>query len=108
MTRKWSCARCGVVASFSSQGTGQEPEGWERQGREWRCLNCRREEAMDVASTETDSEGKRLRRRALIEFELLRDPEATDQLVAKRARCSAALVAPVRAELRDARKLPGG
>jgi hypothetical protein len=106
MTRKWSCARCGVVASFSSQGAGQEPEGWAREGGEWRCLNCRREEAMDLASIETDTEGKRVRRRALIEFELLRDPVARDQQIAKRARCSVNLVGPVREELRNARKLP--
>jgi hypothetical protein len=42
------------------------------------------------------------RRRALIEFELLRDPAASDRLIAKRANCLTAFVRPVRAALRKA------
>jgi hypothetical protein len=46
------------------------------------------------------------RRRALTEFELLRDPEASDQLIAKRARCPTASVRPVRAALLALGELP--
>jgi hypothetical protein len=44
-------------------------------------------------------------RRALTEFELRRDPAASDRLIAKRAKCPTAFVAPVRAALRKAGRL---
>ncbi len=51
-------------------------------------------------------EGWASRRHALIEFELLRDREATEMEIAKRASCSTAVVRKVRAALREAGKLP--
>ena len=51
-------------------------------------------------------EGWASRRHALIEFELLRDREATEMEIAKRASCSTAVVRKVRASLREAGKLP--
>jgi hypothetical protein len=59
-----------------------------------------------AAATAGDSDSRSMRRRALVEFELLRDPEAPDIVVARRARCSSAMVAPVRAALREDGKLP--
>ena len=79
------------------------PEGWAKEGREWRCLNCRRQA---VIGEVTEAGGdKAAQRRALIEFELERDPEASDRDVAKRAKCQAAMVGPVRAALRKAGRL---
>ena len=61
---------------------------------------------MDKASTGTTSEERANRRRALTEFELRRDPDASDQLIAKRARCSTAAVRPVRSALMEQGALP--
>jgi hypothetical protein len=106
-SRRWTCNTCGVTASFAGdQDASAQPEGWASQGGVWVCLRCRREEAMDAAASAGDSDAKSARRRALVEFELLRDPEAADIVVARRARCSSAAVAPVRAELREKGKLP--
>jgi hypothetical protein len=63
---------------------------------------------MDQASTGTTSEQKAQRRRALTEFELRRDPGASDQVIAKRARCTTASVRPVRSALREQGALPQG
>jgi hypothetical protein len=107
-TRRWTCGGCGVTVSFPGNETApRRPEGWAKRGKAWRCLRCRREEAMDEAAETADaSDVKSVRRRALVEFELLRDPEAADIVVARRARCSSAIVAPVRAALRKEGKLP--
>jgi hypothetical protein len=107
MGRHWTCGRCGVVASYGA-GTAEptQPEGWARLNGAWRCLKCRREDAMDEASTGTTSEQKAKRRRALTEFELRRDPDASDQLIAKRTGCSTAAVRPVRAALLEHEALP--
>jgi hypothetical protein len=61
---------------------------------------------MDEASTGTTAEQKAKRRRALTEFELRRDPEASDQLIAKRAGCSTAAVRPIRDALLEQQTLP--
>ena len=106
-SRTWTCARCGVVASFQPDSTQPtRPEGWAKENGEWRCLGCRREEVVDAIPLGTGTEGRTQRRRALTEFELLRDPAATDQLIAKRARSSTAMVRPIRTALREAGKLP--
>ena len=72
---------------------------------EWLCLRCRRERVMAEASTVAAEGGKARRRRALTEFELLRDPEASDHLIAKRAQCPTPVVRPVRAALLRAGRL---
>ena len=106
-SRTWTCVRCGVVTSYGAGAAAPvQPEGWAREGGAWRCLRCRREEAMDKASTGTTSEERANRRRALTEFELRRDPDASDQLIAKRARCSTAAVRPVRSALLEQGALP--
>jgi hypothetical protein len=105
--RRWTCSVCGVAVSFTGeQRAPKHPEGWKRQGKAWVCLRCRREEAMDAAASAGDADAKSIRRRALVEFELLRDPEAADIVVARRARCSSAMVAPVRTALQEKGKLP--
>jgi hypothetical protein len=92
-----------VEASFASgQGLAQPPN-WVEDASGWHCLRCRREAAMD-ATEGGDGSRTQQRRRALVEFELLRDPEARDFEIAKRARCSTARVRPIRiAMLRSGR-----
>ena len=99
-SRSWTCGRCGVVASYGA-GTAvpAQPGGWARENRQWRCLKCRRDDAMDEAATGAGAEEKAQRRRALTEFELRRDPDASDQLIARRAGCPTRLVQPARTAL---------
>ena len=86
----------------------EQPGGWAKtKGKrsKWLCLNCRREEVMDKAAAKDGADTWAPRRQALIEFELKRDPEATEVEVAKRAQCSSATVRKVRKNLREQGKL---
>jgi hypothetical protein len=84
---------------------GSKPEGWAKEGKEWHCLRCRRELVMEAAAEEGDN-GKAAQRKALTEFELMRDPEATDREIARRVKCPSGLVKPIREALQKEGKLP--
>jgi hypothetical protein len=84
----------------------EPPVGWGRADRGWLCLGCRRQHAVDEAAAEGQGSVAEVRRRALTEFELQRDPSAPDHVIAKRVKCATSYVLPVRAELRDAGVLP--
>ena len=101
MGENWTCGRCGVTASFAS-GSDQpaEPMGWARANGEWRCLGCRRVEVVEASGAGNAPGASAVRRRALTEFELLRDPSAPDRVIARRAKCPTRMVVPVRAALR--------
>jgi hypothetical protein len=101
MGENWTCGRCGVTTSFAT-GSDQpaEPVGWAQAGGEWRCLGCRRVEAVEAARPKDAPGSSALRRQALTEFELLRDPSAPDRVIARRAKCPTRMVVPVRAALR--------
>ena len=73
--------------------------GWAKENGSWLCLGCRREGVIEAASEGPKAERKSHQRRALIEFEVLRDPEVADQVIAKRVRCSTAHVTPIRAAM---------
>jgi hypothetical protein len=106
MGKTWICSRCGVTASFAP-GSDEplEPSGWAQTGAEWRCLSCRRLEAVEATGATTAKGAPARRRRALTEFELLRDPAAPDRVIAKRANCPTTTVVSVRAALRVAGRL---
>lgn len=104
--QSWTCRDCGVVASFDPPRPSGAPEGWARSEDGWLCLNCRREAVIAGVEGESRKERQSDRRRALMEFELLRDPEASDGAIARRARTSSVMVRPVRAQLREAGRLP--
>jgi hypothetical protein len=89
-----------MTASFGDERK-LPPDGWAKDGADWRCLNCRREEVLDEVQEQKGSAAdlSKRRRRALTEFELRRDPAAPDHLVAKRVRCATHFVGPVREEL---------
>ena len=107
MANAWTCGRCGVRASFApGSARHTEPMGWAMAHGEWRCLGCRRTEVIDAAGPKNGAGASATRRRALTEFELLRDPSASDRVIAKRAKCPTNVVMPVRAALRDAGRLP--
>lgn len=103
-SRSWRCSGCDMSVSFEAGKAPKQPDGWSKRGGKWLCLRCRREEVMDKAGS--GPEGWASRRQALIEFELLRDREATEMEIAKRASCSTAVVRKVRASLKAKGKLP--
>jgi hypothetical protein len=107
MSASWTCARCGVTTSFGPGSPARShPEGWAQLDGEWACLGCRRAEVAETASAGEERGRSARRRQALTEFELLRDPAAPDQVIAKRVRCATAMVRPVRASLQEQGKLP--
>ena len=61
---------------------------------------------MDVVGKSGAGSLSAQRRRALLEFELMRSPSQPDYVIAKHASCPTARVAPVRAELLAAGRLP--
>jgi len=80
------------------------PPSWSQLDDESFCLTCSRaragEAAMESAPDESSREERvRLRRTALIEFEIGRVPEASDRAVALACRTSGAAVAAVRDEM---------
>jgi hypothetical protein len=101
---RWSCARCEVSVGRIDGVPTALPATWSRSGGQILCLACRRahagEAAMDAASaTSSPADRTRLRRTALIEFEIGRVPEAPNRTIALACRTSSAAVAAVRDEL---------
>jgi hypothetical protein len=102
----WTCVDCRVTASFGPAQGKALPDGWQNGKRGWLCLGCRRDEVAAAAEATSVAAGGVAGRRALAEFELLRDPDASDGQIARRVHTSPAVIRPVRAELRDAGRLP--
>jgi hypothetical protein len=101
---RWSCARCEVSVGRIDGEPTLLPATWSRADGHALCLACRRaragEAAMDSAPATCSQENLvRLRRTALIEFELGRVPEAPNRTIALACRTSSAAVAAVRDEL---------
>lgn len=101
---KWTCAGCGVATSRSDAAATPLPEAWEDCVDGTFCLGCRRqrvgEAALDAAPETADRNDRvRLRRTAVIEFELLRSPEKTNGSIAKACRSSVPVVAAARRQL---------
>jgi hypothetical protein len=101
----WTCTNCEVAVSYPADNAPEHPGGWAKSSGQWLCLRCRREAVMDEAAAKNGAEGWAPRRQALIEFELQRDPEATEVEVAKRAQCSSATVRKIRRALRESGQL---
>ena len=100
MGETWTCGRCGVTTSYESgSDTPAEPLGWAQGDEGWRCLGCRRIEVVEATVPSDDASEAVVRRRALTEFELLRDPAASDRDIARRVKCPTGTVSPIRAAL---------
>lgn len=102
---RWSCARCEVSVGRIDGEPTLLPASWSRSDGQVLCLACRRtragETAMDSAPAASSREELvRLRRTALIEFEIGRVPGAPNRTVALACRTSSAAVAAVRDELK--------
>jgi hypothetical protein len=100
---RWSCARCEVSVGRMDGGTTLVPTSWSQVDGQALCLTCSRaqagEAAMDSAPAASSREDRvRLRRTALIEFEIERTPEAPNRTIANACRTSSGAVAAVRGE----------
>lgn len=101
---RWSCARCEVSVGRIDGEPTLLPPSWSRSGDEAFCLACSRalagEAAIEAAPAASSREELvRLRRTALIEFEIGRAPEAPNRTIAQACRTSGPAVAAVRAKL---------
>lgn len=111
--KDWECSDCGVRVRFdlgaqdslAVTAAPSQPANWVADDGGWHCLRCQREAVLDAVSDEGEGTRAQQRRRALVEFELLREPAATDAEIARRAKCTRAQVGPVRTDLVDSGKL---
>lgn len=102
----WTCDRCEVTVRWmpGSETTPALPSGWEDTRDGTYCLLCRRaqaaESALDDAPEGTNRQARaKLRSAALIEFEILRDPNRGNGEIAKACRSSIPAVAKARRRL---------
>jgi hypothetical protein len=109
-SQKWRCERCDVTISYMP---GHErkgpPAGWETKASKSYCLRCRRAEAADAAierapANTTREERAKIRATAVLEFEILRDPDRPNGEIAKVVRCSVPAVLKSRRRLEAAGK----
>lgn len=110
--KRWTCDRCGVSVRRAGGERVALPAGWERSRAGTYCLNCRRERvvasALEEATDRTLGERAKVRRSALIEFEVRRRPEESDGVIAKSCRSSVAAVAAARRRLDLPQAAPAG
>jgi hypothetical protein len=104
---RWSCARCDVSVGRIDGGVTDLPETWTQVDGANYCLICSRamvgEAAMDSAPDASSREElMRVRRDAVIEFEIDRTPEAPNRVIAHACRTSLMTVATVRRGLEAA------
>jgi hypothetical protein len=102
--RKWTCNGCGVSASRSDEEAVPIPANWDSCAEGNFCLGCRRrrvaEAAVDSAPEDCNRDNRaKLRRAALLEFEVQRDPDRTNGSIAKACRSSIPAVAAARQRL---------
>ncbi len=101
---KWVCDRCGVAVGRIDGKRVPFPESWERSRAGTFCLGCRRDRAaqaaLDAAPEDSPVEMRaKLRRAALIEFEVSRRPDHGDGAIAKACHSSVSAVAAARRRL---------
>jgi hypothetical protein len=104
---RWSCTRCEVSVGRMDGEASVLPATWSHVDDQVLCLTCSRavagEAAMEAAPAESSREERvKIRRTALIEFEIDRAPEAPNRTIALACRTSSAAVAAVRTELDSA------
>ena len=102
--KKWTCEGCGVSAGSIDGKPVPMPSSWVKSAEGTFCLICRRERAAEAAldSAPSDSpiaERAKLRRAALIEFEVSRTPDHTDGIIARACRTSVSAVTRARRRL---------
>jgi hypothetical protein len=102
--KKWTCDQCGVVVSRLGGEKVELPTSWDSSKEGTYCLLCRRDRAaqaaLDAAPKECGLEDRaKLRRAALVEFEVRRRPGHGNGEIAKACRSSVAAVVAARKRL---------
>lgn len=103
--KKWTCDACQVTVSRVDGEKVALPESWTSSKKGTFCLHCRRERAaqaaLDAAPKDCKLEDRaKLRRTALIEFEVQRRPGNGNGEIAKACRSSVAAVVAARKRLK--------
>lgn len=98
---RWTCARCEVSVGHIDGRARSLPGTWTRCDGLTYCLSCSRARAgeaavVSVPETTSREDRARLKRRALIAFEIARTPAAPNRKIANACRTSALAVAAVR------------
>jgi hypothetical protein len=97
----WTCSRCAVTASWmpDTERSGQ-PATWRREGDDLYCLGCRRalagEAALDGVDEPSVDERARIRRAAVLDFEVRRVPGNSNGEIARACRSSVPAVVKAR------------
>lgn len=102
--KKWICGGCGVSAGRIDGESAPLPSSWVSSAEGLFCLVCRRERAAEAALDAAPSDGPvaeraKLRRAALIEFEVSRTPDHPDGTIARACRTSVSAVSRARRRL---------
>jgi hypothetical protein len=103
--KKWTCDGCGVTVSRIDADKVELPESWATSKEGTFCLLCRRERAAQAAIAEAPEDSNvearaKLRRAALVEFEVRRRPGHGNGEIAKACRSSVAAVVAARKRLK--------
>ncbi len=101
---RWTCTDCRVAAGRSDAEETPLPEHWQVSAEGTFCLGCRRkraaEAAVEAAPVAADRDARaRLRRTALVDFEVRRAPDRTNGSIAKACRTSIPAVVAARRRL---------
>jgi hypothetical protein len=109
-SQKWRCEDCDVTISYmpGHERTGP-PAGWETKSSRSYCLRCRRnaaaEDAIQAAPDSTTREERaKIRAAAILDFEIIRDPNRPNGEIAKVVRCSVPAVLKSRKRVEDMQK----
>lgn len=96
----WTCDGCGVRATRMPGFGAGRPAGWTREKGETSCLMCRRaaagERGVAEAEPTTGEKTVRIRVASVIEFELGRDADRSNSVIAKVCHTSVPTVVKVR------------
>jgi len=101
----WTCERCSVSARWmSSAEQSGVPVNWAIEGDQLLCLGCRRnragEDAVEAAGdAASGAERVRARRTGTIDFEILRDGDRSNGIIARCCGTSPAVIAKARERL---------
>ena len=99
----WTCEACGVRATWMPGfGTGRPP-GWTEEDDEVRCLSCRRvaagERGVEAVEGASGEKLVRVRTASVIKFELERDADRSNSVIANVCHTSVPTVIKVRDSL---------
>ena len=101
----WTCDECAVTVSWAAGSDSPEfPTGWVAEDGKTFCLGCRRELAGEAGANAVPEEApndRRLQARthARVEFEVKRDPDRRDNVIAKACHTSVVAVRKARERL---------